>query len=197
MNSIPAPSIMKATKIQGRTLIFRDANEADAAFILALRTDEQKSRYLSTTNNDVNQQKLWLANYAGLSDQAYFIIENFGAQPLGTVRLYDARQTSFCWGSWILKGGAPSSAAIESALMVYSYAIDYLGFSAAHFEVRRDNESVWRFHERFGATRLAETSLDYIYEINGEMIQAACKKYRKYLPSPISLNLGDKKNETR
>ena len=185
MSSNRLPRICKAKIIQGRTLRFRDAIEDDAKFILTLRTDSQKSRYLSATDSDIRQQKTWLNNYTDLTDQAYFIIEDLEGQSLGTVRLYDAQGKSFCWGSWILKEGAPQAAAIESALMVYSYAIDYLVFSSAHFDVRKDNESVWRFHERFGAQRIAEEKLDYLYKINADNISRASKKYKKYLPETV------------
>lgn len=154
MRSLLLPQIRKAEKIQGKTLVFRDAVETDAEFILKQRTDSQKSRYLSTTDVDIEKQKIWLREYAQKRDQAYFIIENLQRETLGTVRLYDAQEKSFCWGSWILKEGAPQTAAIESALMVYAYAIDYMQFDSAHFDVRRGNESVWRFHERFGANRV-------------------------------------------
>lgn len=187
MNTNLSPKIHKASKVQGRTLMFRDANEDDAAFILKLRTDSQKSRYLSTTDADLEKQKSWLNQYADQTDQAYFIIENLESEPLGTVRLYDAQDHSFCWGSWILKEGAPQTAAIESALMVYAYAIDHLKFQAAHFDVRKGNESVWRFHERFGAQRTGETTMNYLYQINSEQISTAQKRYKKYLPQLVNV----------
>jgi RimJ/RimL family protein N-acetyltransferase len=181
------PKIKKAKKIFGNRLVFRDAAPSDADFILALRTDDQKSRYLSSTANDLEKQKQWLNDYAKFEDQAYFIIESLSDELLGTVRLYDPRENSFCWGSWILIQGAPKSAAIESALMVYSYALDHLGFSGAHFDVRKGNEHVWRFHERFGAQRVAESVVDYFYEINAEKIRGALSKYKKYLPERVKI----------
>lgn len=180
------PTIQKAKRIFGRTLIFRDVCESDADFILHLRTS-QKSQYLSETEDDIEKQIVWLKNYAIQSHQAYFIIENLDGIPQGVVRLYDAQGESFCWGSWILKDGAPQSAAIESALMVYSYAIDYLGFSSTHCDVRKGNESVWRFHERFGAQRVGETPLDYLYEISLAEIKKSQIKYRKYLPEVLKV----------
>jgi len=167
--------------------MFRDVNEHDAAFILKLRTDSQKSRYLSTTDADLEKQKSWLNQYANKNDQAYFIIETLEGEPLGTVRFYDAQDNSFCWGSWILKEGAPQTAAIESALMVYAYGIDYLKFQAAHFDVRKGNESVWRFHERFGALRIGETEQSFLYRINYEQISVAQKRYKKYLPEFVNI----------
>lgn len=167
--------------------MLRDVTAADAAFILRLRTDERKSRYLSKTPAALNAQIRWLNEYAQVQDQAYFIIQDYAGEPVGTVRLYDPREDSFCWGSWILKDGAPQTAAIESALIVYAYAIDHLGFKRAHFDVRKGNESVWRFHERFGAKRVGETDQDYLYEIDSIAIDSARRRYHKFLPQSITI----------
>jgi len=181
------PQILKARRVQGKTLMFHDADSSDAAFILSLRTDDRKSMYLTQTPPDLSRQIEWLDEYASKIDQTYFIIKSLAGEQLGTVRLYDPRveNFSFCWGSWILKESAPMSAAIESALMVYAYAIDHLGFRQAHFDVRKGNESVWRFHERFGAERTGETHQDYLYKIMPEKIAAARERYKKFLPKPI------------
>jgi RimJ/RimL family protein N-acetyltransferase len=179
------PKLRKAKRIEGKTLVFRDVKTSDAAFILSLRTDSLKSKHLSKTSPELDKQIAWLKSYENKINEAYFIIESSAEEQLGTVRLYDQQDDSFCWGSWILKSGAPQSAAIESALMVYSYAIDLLGFKRAHFDVRKENESVWRFHERFGAVRFAETELDYLYAIDYDKIKSSQKRYQKYLNSPL------------
>jgi len=180
------PSINKAERVFGKTLNFRNARVADAEFILSLRTDEKKSRYLSKVGPDLSAQRNWLENYESTTDQAYFIIEYQG-ESIGTVRLYDPQGDSFCWGSWILVDRRPSQAAIESALMVYAYAIDHLGFNGAHFDVRKANEKVWQFHERFGAIRIGETGLDYYYRLNLNAIQAARQQYKKILHDGVQV----------
>lgn len=179
------PQLRKAKRVTGNTLVFRDAVPRDAAFILMLRTDSHKSQHLSSTSPELGRQIAWLEAYAGKTDQIYFIIESKTGGQLGTVRLYDPQGSSFCWGSWILIDGAPQRAAIESALMVYAYAIDHLGFHQAHFDVRKGNESVWRFHERFGAERTGETEQDYYYRIGEREIVTARQRYMKFLPEPL------------
>lgn len=181
------PLLRKARKVTGKSLVFRNAVVADAEFIISLRTDEEKSRYLSYTSPDTQAQRDWLEQYGHAENQAYFIIESLTGEPLGTIRLYDPRGCSFCWGSWILKSGRPSGAAMESALMVYSYAVDHLGFRAAHFDVRRGNEKVWQFHERFGAVRVSEDELDYFYELGLDAIRDSLEKYKKHLPQPVAV----------
>mgnify|MGYP003565123034 CR=1 FL=1 len=182
----PTPAIRKAQLIQGKTLSFRDASIDDAEFILSLRTHQKKSRYLSKVTPELASQREWLEIYQHSSHQAYFIIEH-QAEPIGTVRLYDPHWPSFCWGSWVLSDGAPSTASIESALMVYTYAVDHLGFTAAHFDVRKGNESVWRFHERFGAVRISEGVSDYFYQIDLSAIEASRKRYEKFLPNGVAV----------
>ena len=178
------PRIIRASVVVGDTLSFHDACVDDAEFILSLRTDVDKSRYLSATSNDLAAQRDWLAKYAKNEGQAYFIIK-FNNERIGTVRLYDARQDSFCWGSWILKDGRPRQAAMESALMVYAYAIDHLGFKACHFDVRKGNVNVIKFHERFGAKIVAETELDYLFSLGLDSISASRSRYTDFLSGSV------------
>ncbi|OYZ76253.1 MULTISPECIES: GNAT family N-acetyltransferase [unclassified Polaromonas] len=190
MTSSPVIRLCKAARLVGKTLNFRDATVDDAKFILSLRTDAEKSRYLSAVSGELTEQCAWLKRYVYADDQAYFIIEYQGS-PIGTVRLYDPQGESFCWGSWILHSRCPRHAAIESALMVYAYAVDHLGFRAAHFKVRKGNQSVWQFHERFGAVRTSETELDYHYQIEASNIMASRSRYRRFLDGSLTVAVSD------
>lgn len=176
----------KIKKIYGNNLIFKNATVDDAQFILELRTNPRISRFLSKTSSKLSDQESWLQKYESDDDQMYFIILNKSHEKIGTVRLYDKINDSFCWGSWILKEGVPSSSAIESSLMVYELALS-MGFKKAHFDVRKGNRSVWSFHERLGAVKIGETGDDFLYTISNEAIKSSLKKYRKYLPEKIKI----------
>lgn len=80
---------------------------------------------------------------------------------------------------------------MESALMVYAYAVDHLGFKAAHFEVRKGNERVWQFHERFGAVRTSETDLEYYYKIEAAAIASSRNRYRRFLEGSVAVVAND------
>ncbi|MEN9986235.1 MAG: hypothetical protein RI925_1737 [Pseudomonadota bacterium] len=180
------PAFVKPRQVIGNNLVFRDATPEDAEFIVALRTDETKSRFISKTSTDVSQQVAWLESYAQDNSQVYFIMEDREHNPVGTVRLYDQQGPSFCWGSWVIREGSPSSYAVESALMVYRFALS-LGFDRAHFDVRKGNESVWKFHERFGAERTSESELDYFYTLSQAAIEKSLNKYAKFLPDGVQI----------
>lgn len=180
------PVLKKAQKVSGKSLVFRDAKVTDAQFILSLRTDEKKSEFLSKVSNDLAAQVSWLDNYSKTSDQIYFIIE-YQNKAIGTVRIYDQKDESFCWGSWILSNERPSHAAMESALMIYSYCTDHLKFSQSHFEVRKGNERVWKFHERFGARRIAEDEMNYYYLMDMDAIASSRLRYQRFLENNVEV----------
>ena len=183
----PKPRIHRVAQLPGRTILLREVQEGDAAFILSLRLDPRKNRYLSPVVDDVDRQREWIRGYLRSDGQAYFIIcAQEDGEPLGTVRLYDAIGDSFSWGSWILKDGAPAAAAVESAVLVYSLGLHW-GFRHAHFQVHQGNTSVLAFHERFGARRTAETEEEVHLAIDEPAIRRSLERYAAFLPDHLDL----------
>jgi len=70
--------------------------------------------------------------------------------PEGLIALYDIDANKKCgyFGRWILKRG--SQAALESALLLYRIAFDYLNLDMVYCRVIIDNEQVISFHESSG-----------------------------------------------
>lgn len=182
------PYFRKPQSITGSKLIFRNATVDDAEFILSLRTDEKKSKYLSSTSPEIENQIEWLHRYENDANQIYFIIENLSREKVGTVRLYDQQGDSFCWGSWIKKDGAPSGFGIESASIIYHFAL-YLGFEKAHFDVRKENTAVCQFHQQFGAVVTGQSEHDFYYSIAREEIDKTLCKYKNFLPHGIVVTM--------
>ncbi|MDA8914087.1 GNAT family N-acetyltransferase [Amylibacter sp.] len=176
-------NLKKEKFLYSKNLILRDADETDAEFILKLRTDPIKSKFLSQTSASIKDQVAWIKSYKNRSDQAYFIIEDRASNKLGCIRIYNPTETSFDWGSWLIIEGAAPYVALESALSIYSYT-RRLGFLTAKIDVRKDNLTVWKFHENiFGAVLVSETDLDRFYEVSTEEIDMRLQKYRKILIS--------------
>ncbi|WP_247996565.1 GNAT family N-acetyltransferase [Brucella tritici] len=167
--------IRKAAKVEGMGLRLRNAAVSDADFIFLLRTNDKLNRHIFAVSNDVQQQIDFLKSYEKKNNEAFFIIEDLNGDALGTVRIYDQVGASFCWGSWIVLPNAPLRTATKSALLIYIYAFDYLGFSSSHFDVRQENRRVWRFHESWGAKLTSEDKLDRNYTL----LRAAWHEIRK------------------
>lgn len=172
---------MWTREITGKNIDLRDVEIDDAAFILALRTDTKKSKHLHQTANDLEQQENYLQQYKQGNNTWYFIIESKNAERLGTIRIYDIKGDSFCWGSWLIIDNAPKTTAIESALLVYEYAFYQLGFKRAHFDVRKENARVVDFHQRFGAKIVDEDELDYFFEYDLSAYEQVKKRYQRFL----------------
>jgi RimJ/RimL family protein N-acetyltransferase len=176
--------VEKDMRVEGRNIYFRLADISDARFILDLRNNRSLNKFLSAVKDDLYAQEQWLNKYKKREIEGkeyYFIIENKNSEPVGTVRLYDFRNDSFCWGSWILNTGAPNSAAIESALMVYETAFYRLGFTKSHFEVRKNNEKVIAFHKRFGALVSHEDDINYYFIFSNDTYETTKCRYAKFL----------------
>lgn len=165
-------------QIFGISINLRDVESTDAEFILSLRCDTQKAKFLHKTENNLTKQIAYIESYKAKENEWYFIIESKSGERLGTVRIYDiVDNDDFCWGSWIIKAGASANVAIESVLLVYEYAFYILGFTKAHFDVRKDNIKVKTFHKRFGAREVGKSDEDIFFNFFREDYEKIKEKY--------------------
>ncbi len=165
--------------LESKSVRLRYVEENDARFILSLRLDDRYSKYLSSVSPDVNSQKKWIRSYKeseAKGEQFYFIIERLDGVPCGTVRVYDLRSDSFCWGSWILNEKKPRYAAIETAFLVYQFGFDQLGFYKSHFDVMKKNSGVLKFHRRMGAVETGEDDDNIYFIITKDEVEQAKSK---------------------
>jgi RimJ/RimL family protein N-acetyltransferase len=170
--------------LYGKNIIMRTVNTDDAKFVYMLRSDQEKTKYLSHINATVESQREWIIKYKereAKKEEYYFIIESKEKKPLGLVRMYDFRGDSFCWGSWIIKGDAPKTTAIESALQIYEFAFKKLNFKQSHFDVRKKNTKVIAFHKRFGATIVDKDEINYYFNFTHNDYKKIQQKYKRYL----------------
>lgn len=165
--------------LSSKTIRLRLIDVEDAEFVLGLRLNERYNQFLSTVKSDLVAQKQWIMNYKSdevAGKQYYFIIERLDGIPCGTVRIYDIREDSFCWGSWILNESKTRYAALESAFLVYDFGFNNLGFEKSHFEVVKKNERVVSFHKKMGAVEVGQDNENFYFEINRQSVEAARKK---------------------
>lgn len=175
--------IVKHNMLIGKHIALRLVEIGDAELIVTLRTDARRNSHLSAVSPEVSAQASWLKRYKereAAGSEYYFVIEA-DATAVGLLRMYDIEGPSFRWGSWIIRPGAPSYCAIESALILYDFAFESLGLTLCRFEVRKDNERVWAFHERMGATRVSEDDTQIFYEMSPSAYRNARTRYSKFL----------------
>ncbi len=163
--------------LQSRTIRLRLIEPTDAAFVLSLRLDARYNQFLSAVAPDVEAQREWINRYKNdesAGTQFYFIIERNDGVPCGTIRVYDLRDDSFCWGSWILNESKTRFASLESAFLIYEFGFNVLGFTKSHFDVMKGNERVISFHKKMGALITGEDEENFYFEITQGSVDA-CK----------------------
>lgn len=165
----------------GKRINLRDVEVSDAEFILTLRLDAELNQYLSATVADTEKQREWIRSYKKREQEWYFIIENKQHEPVGSVRIYDVQGDSFCWGSWIVIKSARAYASVESAMLLYDYAFFTLGFAKSHFDVRKENNKVVAFHQRFGAEIVSEDAENYYFNFTRNAYEKTREKYSRML----------------
>lgn len=167
--------------IAGTSINLRDITLDDVEFVFALRSDAKKSRHIHAISQDIEEQYSYVRRYLTKSNEWYFIIEAKDGEQLGTVRIYDIKGDSFCWGSWIIKDGAPMKTALESALLVYEYGFYTAGFSKVHFDVRKENVRVQKFHESMGAWKTGETDDSILYEYSRDKYETIKSRFLRLI----------------
>jgi RimJ/RimL family protein N-acetyltransferase len=144
-------------RLAGRVYGLRPVELDDAEFIVALRTcDPQRVRYLHPIPPDTEQQRRWLRSYFERQNDYYFVVENRDSRCRhGLVGIYniDPVVQTGEWGRWILRPG--SFAAVESALLVYRVAFEYLQLRSIYCITVADNLPVVSFHDSCGLARAA------------------------------------------
>ena len=170
--------------ICGKNINLRTVEIEDAEFIFSMRQNQNKTKYLSKVTGTVESQKEWIKNYKQREEnkkEFYFVIESKDKEKLGLVRMYDFQDDSFCWGSWLIKEDAPKTTAIESALQIYEFGFYNLGFEKSHFDVRKGNDKVIAFHQRFGAKIIYEDEIDYFFNFTKIDYKITKERYKRYL----------------
>lgn len=160
--------IIKGQNLIGKYVALREVTTDDAEFILSLRCDEKKSKYLHKTEYNVDNQINYINHYFSIPDEWYFIILNKKGERIGTYRIYDVKGDSFCIGSWLMVDGVSFAECVESDYLIRMYGFDVLGFNKIHFDVRKENKKVIRYHKMMGARIVGETELDWLWEITKE-----------------------------
>lgn len=171
-------------RIESKNINMRTVEIDDAEFVYNMRQNQDKTKYLSKVTGTVESQKEWINNYKQREkerEEFYFVIESKSEEKLGLVRMYDFQDDSFCWGSWLIKEDAPKTTAIESALQIYEFGFYKLGFEKSHFDVRKGNDKVIAFHQRFGAKIVDEDELDYFFNFEKSDYEKTKEKYKRYL----------------
>lgn len=173
--------IIEPEKLQGKYVNLREVTVDDAEFILSLRCDPKKSRYLNPTEYNIPKQQEYIRNYLKKDDEWYFIVENKNHKPLGTERIYGVKGNQFTSGSWLMIDDVQLEEVMEGGFLLRNYAFNVLGFEKDYFDVRKDNKKVVRHHKSYGAKIVGESDIDYFFEYYKEQFNQTVENTKRIL----------------
>jgi len=149
---------------------FRLVETEDAEFIVSLRTNPKLARFLSPTSNDINAQVAWLKKYKLREEKGeeFYIIclDQDKKTKQGLSRIYNINDNNYEIGSWLFSNTAKQGRAILCDLFTRSIAFEQFNMEKCVFEVRKENKSVLRYHEKFNPKKVREDDLNYYYELD-------------------------------
>lgn len=154
----------------------------DAEFILSLRLNPDRNKYLSSVSNNIEAQRSWLKEYKireSKGEEYYFLVGDVFGKLYGTTRLYHFQKNKFVIGSWIFNEEAPDGLAIKGDIICREIAFDILGFKKCLFDVRKENIKVLKYHKGWNPTLIDEDGLNYYYELSCEKFNMRKSKILK------------------
>lgn len=156
----------------------RLVNENDIEFILSLRTDNNKTRYLLTLTNNVKKQKEWMQKYKRRERQGldyYFIYSDFDNNPIGLNRVSKIsliKETAKdC--SWIAVDGLKYEA-IKMLIIRNEIAFNQVGVNMLWGEVHKRNRKAIRIFKILGYKLKDVGTKYYNLSINKKDFFEAC-----------------------
>jgi len=149
-------------------LQFIFAKENDAEFILGLRTNPYKNKYLNYTEPNLENQIIWLKEYKTREERGeelyYIIYEN--NIPVGTIRIYNINENDCTTGSWLFSSNTYQLTPIISELLIYEIVYNILKKSTVLFDVRKENKKVVTYHKLKRITLINEDEENFYYSMS-------------------------------
>lgn len=147
-------------KISKYNISLRLVEEQDADFIISVRSDDKKSRFISSTNPDVEMQKNWIREYKKRESDGkeyYFIATDANNEDFATYRIYKIESGLPEIGSWVSKPNYTNPLnSLKVDVIIKNFVFEELGFDKLQFEVRKLNHSVVKYHQMFSPVQVSE-----------------------------------------
>lgn len=171
------------TRISKYGISLRLVEEEDAGFILFLRKDKSKSRFISKTDCDIEKQKEWIRKYKEREkdeQEYYFIASDSEGEDFATYRVYNIIGGVPEIGSWVSKPNYKNfKNSIRVDIAIKDYVFEELDYDSLRFEVRRKNYSVNKYHKLFNPMLIEANETDNYYILNRNAYTKARKEVLK------------------
>lgn len=171
----------------------RLVNEKDAEFILMLRTDPTKSKYLGYTDPHIENQINWIREYKKREKEGldYYFIYYYDGKPAGVNRLYHISDDHFIHGSWLFSNDVPPFCSLAAAVIARQIAFYDLGLNIEIDTdgIHEDNTGVIQFAsfmgEEFTGTRENEMGVFKTGVLTKESFEKHLPQILRLIPKKV------------
>lgn len=162
-------------------LMARFVEEADAEFIISLRTDKSLSKYIHSTDSSIDNQKEWIRNYKEREAKGleYYFIFYSEDKPIGLERIYNMTSDAFTHGSLVFSPTSPLGSSVKADIITREVGFSILNKSINFFDVSKGNNGVITYHQRYKPMLIAEDEEGYHYSLSKENFENNKSVYMK------------------
>lgn len=155
--------------------------EDDAKFIVKLRTDDSLSRYIHSTDNNIDKQKEWLKDYKIRESlgQEYYFIFYCNEIPVGLERIYNMTDDTFTHGSLVFSPDSPIGSSVKADIITREVGFSVLNKKTNLFDVSKGNNGVIAYHKRYKPVTISEDDESYHYSLSKENFEKYKSIYMK------------------
>jgi len=136
----------------------------DAEFILKLRSDPERNKFISYTSPNLHDQIKWIKNYKIREKQGleyYFVGQDLNEIKYGTIRLCNFDEISFEIGSWVFLPNSPLGIAVKSHIIGIETGFELLNADYCRLTVRKKNTGVLRYLKTFKPITIKDDGLNF------------------------------------
>ena len=171
----------------------RLVREDDAEFIVKLRTDPEKMRFVTTISPSIDDQIRWIREYKQRESEGtdYYFIYSYRGKLAGVNRIYDIESNHFIHGSWLFINEIPPYCALAAAVVAREIAYNELGLDEEvdTIGIHVDNTMVLQFAEfmgcEFTGSHFLEKGEYRTSHLTKEMFDANKPKILKLFPKKV------------
>ena len=129
----------------------RLADISDSYFILLLRTNDSRSKYIHSTESNLKKQQEWMIAYKEREKEGkeFYFVFSIDGKDIGVYRLYNIVGDSFVCGSWIFSPLSPAGAGILGCIIGRELAYEDLQLNQCFTDVNEKNVSSIQFQRSF------------------------------------------------
>ncbi len=142
--------------VKGKYISIKSVSYEDAPFIVDIRNNEEKNKFLHAVSKDIDAQKEWIRKQIDRKGDYYFIIFDENGQRVALASIYDIDEVTgeAEFGRWVSNGNAFQN--IETIILIYDLAFEELGVKTIYTRTKVENTQVVNLWKRFGGNRIGE-----------------------------------------